>query len=138
MGYNDVSDAFQAAHGVLDWVESRTPRWVRRIFVTRLRVRTWTPPVWISVTREIDEPYRKSRTFLIHVLPHTAYGVGFWSKTGEPEHEALLRAVRAGLKTTEDDVDEFDETITKERSGIDGVGAFRTRLRTSASDAGTE
>ena len=138
MGYNDVSDAFQWAHGAIDFIESHTPRWVRRIFTTRLRVRILTPPVWISTTREIDEPFRKSRTLLVHVAPHVAFGVGFWSKTGEPEHAALLKAVRAGLQTTEDDVDEFDETITKERSGIDGVGAFRTRLRTAASDAGTE
>jgi hypothetical protein len=137
MGYNDVSDAFQWAHGVLDWVESHTPRFVSRFFTTRLHVRTWTPPVWVSVTREIDEPFRKSRTLIVHVLPHTAYGVGFWSKTGEPEHRALLKAVRPGLKTTEEDIDEFDETITRERSGIDGVGAFRTRLRTTASDAGS-
>lgn len=136
MGYSDVSDAFQKAHGAIDWVEARTPQWVHRIFTTKLSVRFWTPPVWVSTTREIDEPFRKSKTVIFHVLPHVAYGVGFWSKTGEPEHAALLQAVRAGLVTTEDDIDEFDETITKERSGIDGIGSFRARLRDAPVDAG--
>lgn len=130
MAHSDISDVFQKAHGAIDWVESHTPAWVRRVFTTRLNVKAWSPPVWVSVTREIDEPFRKSRTLIIHVLPHTAYGIGFWSKTGEPEHEALLKAVRAGREVTDEDLEHFDEEVVAERSGFGWAGGrLATRLR---------
>jgi hypothetical protein len=138
MEYREVSDAFATARGVLDWIENKVNRgFVSRLFVMKYRVKWYTPPVLFGKTQEIDEPFRYSWTLMLHVTPHRVLGFGVWSKAGLPEHRALLKAVRSGLTTTEEDMEHFDDTIARERTGIDGVGAFSARLRTSVSDAGT-
>jgi hypothetical protein len=142
MEYREVSDAFASARGVLDWIEEKVNRgFVKRLYAMKLRVKWYTPPVLIGKTQEIDDPYRESWSVFFHVLPKTMVGFGLWSKTGLPEHEALLKAVRGGLEVSKKDMEHFDvDAIQGEYQVVDGVGGFKPRgLRDgTARDAGIE
>lgn len=141
MEYKEVSDAFATAHGVLDWLESKVNRgFVSRFYTTKYGVKWYTPPVLVCKTYEIDEPFRQSWTFFLRTGFKTIRGYGIWSKHGLPEHEALLKAVRAG-QVDEDYMEHFDvDAIQGEFEVVDGVGGFKPRgLRSGATgDAGVE
>lgn len=134
MEYKEVSDAFQAAHGFIDWLESKVNTgWVSRFYFMKVRVKWFMPPVLGGTVYETEPETHYSYGIAFHVLPRTALVVGIWKKRSLPEHEGLLRAVRAGRDTTKEDIEKFDDTITRERPAFDGVGSYEvSRLRDGA------
>ncbi len=133
MDYKDTEDLFAVPHGCLDWIErqvNRTP--VRRVFIQTVKLKRWAPP-HLALSQETERPFRHSRSVVLHVPPFsTALVVGFWSRYGYPEDEALLRAVTPHKEFDESVLEDFDEAnvqLTAKTEGLRGdvlVGRLRS------------
>jgi hypothetical protein len=135
MDYKDTEDFFAILHGGLDWIErltNKTP--VCRVFIQTVRLKRWAPP-HIARSQETQEPFRHSRSVVLHVPPfRTALVVGFWSREGYPEDEALLRAVTPHKEFDESVLADWDESNPRDVAFSKGVGSRvrRGRLRSGA------
>lgn len=132
MDYKDTEDLFAVLHGGLDWIErlvNKTP--ASRVFIQTVRLKRWAPP-HIARSQETQEPFRHSRSLVLHVPPfRTAIVVGFWSRDGYPEDEALLRAVTPHKEFDETVLEDFDEANPRKFAKVDGLrgDVLRGRLR---------
>ena len=145
MEYKDVTDVIAGLHGVLDRVERKvTGSWVHRAFWHKVEVKWYTPPVLLSRSIEIDEPFRRSRTVVLRYWWDKCLVLGFWGKTEYDEDANLLEATIHGRERTHDERIAYDEARAFDSDprveGLRGpVLEGRSRLRVRAStDAGID
>lgn len=94
-------------HEVADKLELT---WVNRLFWHKINVKWYMPPIAIGKTWELDYPFRKSRTLLVHYSPRRALALGFWGKNGYAEDHALLEATIMGRRRTYEERSAWDDT----------------------------
>lgn len=141
MEYKDATDVIAWAHNALDKLDVWVRRsWVSRVFWHSVNVQWYTPPVITGTSWELDEPNRKSRTLILRYSWGKSVVLGFWSKTGYDEAEALLHATIHGRERTEDERIAYDEAnawnATRGEDGSDpvlqGGSGLRVRATTDA------
>jgi len=110
MEYKDVTDVIAGLHSALDWTESKVRgKWLHRFFWHGVRVKWYTPPVFLSRSIEIDEPFRRSRTVVLRYWWDRSVVLGFWGKTKYDEDANLLEATIHGRERTYDERIAYDE-----------------------------
>lgn len=123
MEYRDTSDLFAVLHGGIDLLErltNKTP--VCRVFLHTVRLKRWAPP-HLARSQETEIPFRHARSLVLHVPPfRTALVIGFWSKDGYTEEEALLRAVTSHKEFDDAWLEDFDEANPRVNTASSGEG----------------
>ncbi len=126
MEYKDFSDVISWMHGRVDALDLLMRKtFVTRFYVSVVPLKRYAPP-HTARGQEIDEPYRYTRSLILHVPPfRRGIAVGLWSKTGLKEDEAMLRAVRT-RPPTQSELEFWDGDHTRDVSFSHGV---RSRVR---------
>lgn len=102
MEYKDATDIIAGLHNGLDWIDRKIRgTWVQRAFWHGIRVRWYTPPVLVSKTYEVEEPFRRSRAIVLRFWWNRSVVLGFWGKTGYDEDANLLEATIWGRPRTD-------------------------------------
>jgi hypothetical protein len=84
-----------------------------KAFLQVIPLRRGTPVFHWADTRELEEPYRYSRSLIVR-LRGTGIVLGWWQRTGMTEEEGLLAALDGYTYRATDDegvlLDEFQDT----------------------------
>lgn len=127
MRTHSLADLPGAIHGFADWLDKRT-RKLDRLFWHKVRMARLGPDVHFAVNHEIEEPYRVGRVIVLHLEPfRTGLAIGWYGKTGLPEHEALLRAITT-QQPTQRDFDDFDDDVLQRPGGLRFSASYRSAV----------
>lgn len=88
------------------------------VFVGFGKLSRWRKPVFREKTREIEHPYRESRSLVIQYLPKLAVVIGRWKNpkySEQEQHNQLL----AALMGRELSIDELEKQQKQERYETD-------------------
>lgn len=94
-------------------------KWLSRIFGHTMKVKWYTPPVWVGKTHELDEPFRRGYTVLVRYSWSSMLALGFWGKPQDPD-KALLDATILGRKRSDDERQHWSDDV-RDASFSEGV-----------------
>lgn len=140
MRTHTLADLPGAMRDLAGWLEPKLKR-MDRLYVQRVRMARFGPDVHFATTREIEDPFRVGKSVILHLEPfRPGIVIGWYSKDGLPEHEALLRAVTTNAPPRED-LDEFDEDVLQKPAADGGLRysqTFGSAVRVGRPDAGVD